>query len=72
MTTTRFDVPEISCGHCKSSIEGAVAPLQGVSSVAVDVPSKQVTVEHDDTVASQETLVGAIEDQGYDVPRGSQ
>lgn len=71
MTTTRFDVPEISCGHCKSSIEGAVAPLQGVSAVTVDVPSKQVRIEYDEAVASQETLIGAIEDQGYDVTRGS-
>ena len=24
MTTTTLNVPDISCGHCKSSIEGAV------------------------------------------------
>lgn len=71
MATTRLDVPDISCGHCKSSIEGAVAPLRGVSAVTVDVPSKQVRIEYDEAVASQETLIGAIEDQGYDVTRGS-
>lgn len=26
MTTLTLKVPNISCGHCKTSIEGAVAP----------------------------------------------
>ena len=30
MTTITLNVPDISCGHCKSSIEGAVAELVGI------------------------------------------
>lgn len=67
MTTTRFDVPEIHCGHCKSSIEGAVGPVEGVRSVVVDVEGRTVTVEHDTTGAPAARLTTVIEDQGYDV-----
>lgn len=65
--TTRFDVPEIHCGHCKSSIEGAVAPVGGVRSVAVDVTGRTVTVEHDTATAPAAQLTTLIEEQGYDV-----
>jgi len=67
MASTTLSVPEIHCGHCKSAIEGAVAPLDGVQSVEVDVDGRLVRVEHDDAVTVR-ALVDVIEDQGYDVP----
>lgn len=67
MTITRFDVPEIHCGHCKTSIEGAVGPVRGVHSVVVDVEGRTVTVEHDADTAPAGQLMTAIEGQGYDV-----
>ena len=68
MTTMTISVPEIHCDHCKHSIEGALAPLPGVASARVDVDSRTVTVEVDETVTDRGRLVAAIEDQGYDVP----
>ena len=68
MTTMTISVPEIHCDHCKHSIEGALAPLPGVTSARVDIPARTVTVEVDETVTNREQLVAAIEDQGYDVP----
>ena len=68
MTTMTISVPEIHCEHCKSSIEGALAPLPGVTSARVDVPARTVTVEVDETLTDRERLVAAIEEQGYDVP----
>jgi copper chaperone len=67
MTSTTLSVPEIHCGHCKSAIEGAVGPLEGVSAVEVDVDARSVRVDHDDAVTVR-ALVDVIEDQGYDVP----
>lgn len=67
MTVTRFDVPEIHCGHCKTSIEGAIGPVQGVNSVVVDVEGRTVTVEHHTDTAPAAQLTAAIEEQGYDV-----
>ncbi|GAA4911783.1 copper chaperone [Actinomycetospora succinea] len=67
MASTTLSVPEIHCGHCKSAIEGAVGPLEGVRTVEVDVDARSVRVDHDDAVTVR-ALVDVIEDQGYDVP----
>jgi copper chaperone len=67
MTETTLSVPEIHCGHCKMSIEGAVSALEGVASAEVNVEKATVTVGFD-APASIESIIGAIEDQGYDVP----
>ncbi|CAN5636580.1 copper chaperone CopZ [soil metagenome] len=68
MTTETISVPEIHCDHCKTSIEGALNPLEGVAQATVDIPSRHVTVMYESDLVSHEQLVRAIEDQGYDVP----
>lgn len=62
--TRTYSVPGISCGHCKSAIEGEVGKLDDVSSVTVDIGAKTVTVEGD---ASDEAIAAAIDDAGYEV-----
>ena len=69
MQTTTISVPEISCDHCKMSIEGATSELEGVSRSTVDIPAKTVTVEYEGNRIDLETIVTAIEEQGYDVAR---
>ncbi|AXV06324.1 hypothetical protein DVS28_a1632 [Euzebya pacifica] len=68
-TTDTISVPEIHCGHCKASIEGALQPVAGVTSAEVDVESTSVTVTYDESVVTRDTLVSTIEEQGYEVPR---
>jgi copper chaperone len=68
MTTETISVPEISCGHCKSSIEGALSPIAGVARADVDVDARAVTIDYDAQHVSRDALVRAIEDQGYEVP----
>jgi copper chaperone len=65
MTTLTLTVPDISCEHCKTSIEGAVAPLEGVDSVEVHINERTVDVTWDDTTLTLDMIVDAIEDQGY-------
>ncbi len=62
-----FQVPEVSCAHCKSSIEGALKPLDGVLEATVDIDSKIVTVDFDDRLLDRSTVIRAIEDVGYPV-----
>lgn len=69
MTTTTLSVPDISCGHCKSTIEGAVSVLDGVDTVTVDVEPKRVSLDFDEHRISIEAIVAAIEEAGYDVAR---
>lgn len=66
MTTATLNVPDISCGHCKSSIEGAVGQLTGIDNVEVSIEAKTVAVSYGEDVAL-ETIIEAIEEQGYDV-----
>jgi copper chaperone len=67
METITLSVPEIHCGHCTSSIEGAVAPLPGVESASVDVDARTVRVTYGEP-ADLATIRAAIEDAGYEVP----
>jgi copper chaperone len=69
MTTTTLTIPDISCGHCKSSIEGAVQDLTGVESVEVHIDPKTVDLSFDDAAVSLDTIIEMIEESGYDVTR---
>lgn len=62
-----LNVPDISCNHCKMAIEGAVARLDGVTSVHVDVGAKSVDIVFDEERATREGIEAAIEGEGYAV-----
>jgi copper chaperone len=66
--TQTISVPEIHCDHCKSSIEGALTPLEGVAEAVVNIDAATVTVRFDDRVVGRDEVIKAIEAQGYDVP----
>lgn len=62
--TTEFRVPDATCGHCKQTIESAVSAIEGVGAADLDLESKTLKVEHDETVTS-DGLVGAVGAAGY-------
>ena len=39
-----FTVPEISCGHCKDTIESTLNNVAAIKSVSVDIEKKSVEV----------------------------
>jgi copper chaperone len=63
-----LNVRGMSCGHCVAAITSAVAPLPGVTDVAVDLENGLVTVEG---TVDEASVVAAIEDTGYDVDRAA-
>ena len=67
MTQITLSVPDISCGHCKSSIEGAVTPMEGVARADVSIDDRTVDVEYDPEAVELHSIVAAIDDQGYEV-----
>lgn len=69
MTTVNslFEVPKMSCGACRSRVEGALTPLDGVAEAAVDLQSKVVTVTHNPDVIGIGRITKAIEGAGYQV-----
>jgi copper chaperone len=68
MVTETITVPEIHCDHCKSSLEGALTPLDGVEQATVDIQARTITVTYDEASVDRDRLVDAIEQQGYVVP----
>jgi len=62
-----FKVPDVSCEHCKSAIEGALRPLGGVHSATVDVDGKTTTVDYDENVINRRAIAAVIEQEGYPV-----
>jgi copper chaperone len=65
LTDTMFEVPEMSCGHCKAAVEGELSKLSGVQRANADVEKGTVEVSYDDGKVSSEDLKGAIEEAGY-------
>jgi copper chaperone CopZ len=67
MATSVLSVPTISCGHCEKTISEALTPLEGVSSVRVDIPGKTVTVEYDAAATSTDTFKDVLAEEDYPV-----
>lgn len=62
-------VPDMSCAHCKTTVETALLAVDGVREASVDLDSKTVVIEHVDAV-NDATLRGAIDAAGYSVAPG--
>ncbi len=66
MVERNYRVPDVSCEHCVAAIKGELSGISGIKSVEVDLSTKQVTVQHDGSVADDQIVAG-IEEAGYDV-----
>ena len=64
MSTITYNVPDISCDHCKQAIERGVSQLQGVAAVDVDIDAKTVTITG---AIDERAIVAAIDEAGYEV-----
>lgn len=67
MSNITLNVPDISCEHCERAITNALTPVEGVRSVSVDVPGKQVRVEYDEAQVNLETMKGILQEEDYPV-----
>ena len=62
----KFKVPEISCGHCKQTIESSIGSLEYIQKVNVDIESKLVSIDSDQVVDLSD-IEQLLDDQGYSV-----
>lgn len=67
MTETTYNVPDMSCAHCKAAIEESLGELSGIGHANADPDSKQVEVSYDEGRVSTDQIKGAIEEAGYTV-----
>ena len=67
MAKTILNVPDINCEHCEHTIVGALTPVPGVRSVHVDIPTKEVTVDYDQTATNVDRLKEVLAEEDYPV-----
>jgi copper chaperone len=64
MTTVKYSVPNISCGHCVHTIKMEVGELPGVESVEASQDTKEVTITFDDP-ATEEKILTLLSEINY-------
>ena len=67
MATTVLTVPDISCEHCVRSVTEALSPINGIKTVSVDLPTKQVTVAYDQSQVDIEKMKDVLAEEDYPV-----
>ena len=67
MANVVLNVPDISCEHCERAITGALSPVEGVQSVSVDIPARQVKVEYDAAQVDLDKMKDILQDEDYPV-----
>jgi len=67
METVTYTAPAISCEHCQRTVESAVGALPGVSSVHVEIPSKQVQVTYNPADVTRGQIEATLDEEGYPV-----
>jgi copper chaperone CopZ len=65
MTTITYKVPDVSCSHCQAAISREVGAVAGVETVDIDLETKTVTITGGPL--SEQALVAAIDEAGYEV-----
>ena len=61
-----FTVPEISCGHCKDTIESTLNNIESIESVSVDIEKKSVEVFSSSDL-DMINISQLLDEQGYTV-----
>jgi len=67
MTTETLSIPDISCDHCRRTIETALARLPGIREATVDVGARTVLITYDETTVGPATIRTTLSDEGYQV-----
>lgn len=61
-TTVALTLPDMSCGHCASTVTRAIHAIDAGAQVAVDLRTKRVDVT---SHASRDVIAGALVAAGY-------
>ena len=67
MTRMTLTVPDIDCEHCEHTIMEPLTPQAGVLSVAVDIPTKKVSLEFDESQINLDKVGELLDEEGYPV-----
>ena len=65
MTATTFSAPDIECSVCANAIQKALAKVEGIAEVAVNVAEKTVWFGYDPVLVSVEVILTRLEHAGF-------
>lgn len=65
MTVLDITAADISCEHCKATIEHDLGDTPGVRAVVVDVAARAVHVDYDDSETNAAALRSRLAEIGY-------
>jgi copper chaperone len=64
MSESTYTVTGMTCGHCVASVTEEISEIDGVTDVAVDLPTGAVTVTSSTPLDSADVRA-AVEEAGY-------
>ncbi|MGH8305043.1 MAG: heavy-metal-associated domain-containing protein [Steroidobacteraceae bacterium] len=64
MSEASYTVTGMTCGHCVASVTEEITKVDGVTAVAVNLPTSEVTVTSDRPVDDAQ-IRAAVEEAGY-------
>ncbi len=67
MKSVVLNIPDISCEHCERTITETLTPMEGVRSVNVNIPTKQVRVEFEEGAVDVEQMKEVLQEEDYPV-----
>lgn len=59
---TTLSIPDMTCGHCKASVESALKSLGDAGTITVDLPAKTATTTGP---ATPDRLIKALDEVGF-------
>ena len=66
MSETTYTVTGMTCGHCVASVTEEISEINGVTDVAVDLPTGAVTVTSTHPL-DEADIRAAVKDAGYEL-----
>lgn len=63
MTDLVLNVPDMSCGHCKAAVEGAVAGVDPQARVEVNLDNRTAKIG---TALPTDQVLAALKEAGYE------
>ena len=67
MKDVTLKVQGMTCGHCVSSVKGALESVDGISDVEVNLAEGTVHAKYDESKVNLDQMKSLIDDQGYEV-----
>lgn len=64
-----LQAPDISCGHCVSSIQNRLGGIEGISSVTASAETKLVNISFDPAKVTLDKIEAELDDEGYPVKK---